>query len=75
MLTPAQQRFLEKLKKLKDSDKAKSPKQKRLVDAAQLATALLDLLPDSPVLAVIVAQISEANQETIDQIWDLFGHE
>lgn len=73
-MTPDQEKFLQKLREIaKLPDKpGKSKKEKRLASAASLAKTLINLLPDNPELAVIYAELKEANKETISQIRSLF---
>lgn len=73
-LTPAQEKFLQKLREIaKLPDKTgKGKKEKRLAAASGVAKTLLELLPDTPSLAIIYAELKEANKETISQIRELF---
>lgn len=73
-MTPEQDKFIQKLRdiaKLPDKP-GKSKKEKRLAEAAGLAKTLLELLPESPVIAVIYAELKQANKETVSQIRELF---
>ncbi len=74
-LTKPQQAFLEKLRNLADINpkKKRSEKDHKLLAAADLCKQLLELLPNDPALAVIVAELRGAQPDVVKQIRDLFN--
>lgn len=73
-LSPEQEKFLQKLRDVASlpNKKGKTKKEQRLADASGLAKTLLELLPDSPVIATIYAELKGADKEVINQIRKLF---